>query len=99
LLPPLHSFPTRRSSDLLLARDPGLETRIADQILSPDHFQEPTPMCRIGAARIDIDVIVRPSRLAGIDAARHREARQHLRAVALRDRKSTRLNSSHLGIS
>ena len=41
-------------------------------------------MRRIGAAGIDIDVVVRAAGLAGIDAARHREAGEHFGAVALR---------------
>src|SRR5262245_1976777 len=41
-------------------------------------------MRRIGTAGIDIEVVIRSAGLAWIDAARHREAGQHLGAIALR---------------
>ena len=68
---------------VLKARRCGVEARIADQILASDHFKQPPPMHWIGAAGIDIEVVVRPARLARIDAARHREAGDHLGAIAL----------------
>ena len=58
----------------LLARRPGVETRVADQVTASDHLQQSSPMRRIGAAGIDIDVVVRSAWLARVDAARHREA-------------------------
>src|SRR5205814_8290954 len=70
----LHSFPTRRSSDL---RAPRLRGDAA-----------PVP-CRHG-------------QLGGHDRAdrpRHDAFRGRQRNASWRDRKSTRLNSSHLGIS
>src|SRR5438045_7529581 len=68
--PPLNSFPTRRSSDLL-----------------------PLPLRSGGGAS--------PRSAAGRGRAAHRlvPAGRALRWLSFRDRKSTRLNSSHLGIS
>src|SRR5262245_29906878 len=68
---------------VLKARRCGFEARIADQILASDHFEQPLPMHWIGAAGIDIEVVVRTARLTRIDAARHREAGDHLGAIAL----------------
>src|SRR5205814_9810722 len=88
--PSLHSFPTRRSSDLHRAALEHRAHRLAGTHERPE----------IGA-------------LVGIDRGRHRDDEhlaasealqlggegQVLRRLELRDRKSTRLNSSHLGIS
>src|SRR5207249_10601298 len=77
-LPPrhLHSFPTRRSSDLTSST--GSTTR-----------RTPLPRSsRPGSCR-------RPRRLSG----RRRSTSSRSSCSAQRDRKSTRLNSSHVSIS
>src|SRR5205814_9753017 len=72
--PHLHSFPTRRSSDLStrLRRKPGVSTHPSSA--ATQHA---------------------PSRRS----CWLRSRRWRRRAIRSRDRKSTRLNSSHLGIS
>ena len=57
----------------LAARLPGVVARVADQILAADHLQQPLPVLGIGAAGEDIDVVVRPARLARVER-RGREA-------------------------
>src|SRR6185437_10992633 len=59
------------------------EARIADQILASDDFEQSLPMRRIGAAGINIDVVIRSAGFARINAARHRKAGYDLGAVAL----------------
>src|SRR5690606_41859001 len=92
--PALHSFPTRRSSDLhaALAARPGcrvalddlLPVLVADRLLSPE----------------DADEVGRYAGLSGGEQhALVALARRKLRAPATGDRKSTRLNSSHVKIS
>src|SRR2546425_10806357 len=76
---------------VLKARRCGVEARIADQILASDHFEQPAPMRRIGAASINIEVVVRTSGLARIDAAGRREAGDHLGTIALCRRAVGRL--------
>src|SRR5205814_7494937 len=98
-LPPLHSFPTLRSSDLALAelthRDvAGTRRRVADPHAALDQAIEHHEMVELpvqdgrGLEQLDL-------RDVDLDAAA-------THAVALggveADRKSTRLNSSHLGI-
>src|SRR5690606_40076962 len=80
--PDLHSFPTRRSSDLLLGRERGGPRRQAllQRLLqlhpgqAPSHLRDAARLARAGRA-----------------GARGRPADA--------DRKSTRLNSSHVKIS
>src|SRR5205085_10974962 len=96
--PDLHSFPTRRSSDLeLVAQLAG--GKVAKGVI--DQYPAPRPPTRIW---------VRPARISSVlgmqvSAA---EVEQRLRSLGLqsvegdpqrRDRKSTRLNSSHSQIS
>src|SRR5947207_11548438 len=75
--PYLHSFPTRRSSDLLVEflveREGGLRPRFA--------------------------AIVLRQQLVGAAADVHERGGVHVLAGHARDRKSTRLNSSHTVIS
>src|SRR5699024_12713141 len=83
----LHSFPTRRSSDLWRAT---VSTRAR---LGP-----PEP----GAAAIAVAAPLDPPTVAStpglvLEAAEH--VRNRLRAAVDPDRKSTRLNSSHVSIS
>src|SRR5262245_65154348 len=81
----LHSFPTRRSSDLdagLGIDDEGLEpASVFDGLAIGDGLEPPL--------RGDT-AFATCSGCAGAEQRRHHEQR---------DRKSTRLNSSHLGIS
>src|SRR5438876_3959815 len=70
--PPLHSFPTRRSSDLLVGKQP--KNRARNFLGLAAAFQGR----RLGDARHPAGIAASPSR---------------------RDRKSTRLNSSHPSIS
>src|SRR5690606_41561663 len=77
----LHSFPTRRSSDLVVQREVALEG-----VLGRDRLHR---LVRLHRALVDA---ARTPVQAGAEAA---EARLQL----LQDRKSTRLNSSHVKIS
>src|SRR5262245_64505349 len=71
--PALHSFPTRRSSDLLAGRRAAFFADTGDGQLPG------FGLVQTDATEIDAEILL--------------EAAQH------QDRKSTRLNSSHLGIS
>src|SRR5262245_62633273 len=78
-----HSFPTRRSSDLLCPLGPRQDEREPDD----DHYEDRQPDERRGlqgAVRLVLE---------------RQERERHDREDEIRDRKSTRLNSSHLGIS
>src|SRR5207253_5449541 len=93
--PHLHSFPTRRSSDL--RGEPGRDDR--------------TLLLRLpegGEPRLEVVDLERGLREKGLqrDEAQDHPARHHAdrdhereRAPARQDRKSTRLNSSHVAIS
>src|SRR5439155_26683393 len=84
-LPVLHSFPTRRSSDLDVGKPPTF--RVApDRIRFDQHAEVGTKMA---------EEICRRFRLS------NEETEQVCGLVAnhMRDRKSTRLNSSHVAIS
>src|SRR5205807_10622680 len=74
----LHSFPTRRSSDLA-----GLV----------EALPELPPRGRAAVAEVEVDGRGRDEQLG------HAHAEKCLRRALRRDRKSTRLNSSHLVIS
>src|SRR5207249_11134046 len=81
--PPLHSFPTRRSSDLhppLLPGDAGQQPE--DRRARRERHRPGAPQPDRGAARSRIG----PAQPPGGETAG-------------RDRKSTRLNSSHVSIS
>src|SRR5699024_11454427 len=89
----LHSFPTRRSSDLLLlllGRLPGVDAEQGDIALLHEVRRFPE-----GVDRFALDVVVRgEDDRAGtvrVGFVEHQRARG--------DRKSTRLNSSHVSIS
>src|SRR5437762_7204662 len=85
----LHSFPTRRSSDLVLV--PGDMGRYSYVLRGTDKALAETfgSTCH-GAGRL-------MSRTAAVKAARGRSIERELAAQG--DRKSTRLNSSHRCIS
>src|SRR5690606_42039693 len=82
----LLSFPTRRASDL---RDDGLHLEAA---AAPRRRGQPAALGVRGA-----DGQLHPRRVQG--AVRDRGVRRGLRAHRDQDRKSTRLNSSHVKIS
>src|SRR5205807_10547417 len=92
----LHPFPTRRSSDLTAFRAAA--------------FNDPAPRFRAEErachASADLEAAARPSRrraertaLARLVVGLVRDRERLMACCALRDRKSTRLNSSHLVIS
>ena len=58
--------------------------RIADQILAAHHLQQAVPVLGVGAAGVDVDVVVRPAALARIDADRRVAAADRLRSGARR---------------
>src|SRR5205814_9400512 len=88
-LPDLHSFPTRRSSDLL--RKPGGND--ASRASAPRLGRHPVPRGRVPSST-RLKLLQRSERRASLGPGVG--ARPWW---AVRDRKSTRLNSSHLGIS
>src|SRR5439155_24722653 len=89
----LHSFPTRRSSDLCPA-----EGRAANRAIC----QRPTTYSEL---RLRVQSWLRGSqprvedRQASHPCGRKEIARDHIGRVMHADRKSTRLNSSHVAIS
>src|SRR5207249_10272549 len=87
----LHSFPTRRSSDLVVAKEPMAENR-RRRVCDPDLGRVVQQCPSAGAARLRPASRVRGGPLPS--TGRYR--RKWLRRI---DRKSTRLNSSHVSIS
>src|SRR5205814_9421132 len=86
----LHSFPTRRSSDLPIARD--TRTRAGRRVLRPRLISS---LNCFGTDRSTSRLVILPPRpFRGCRG--HRAGNRH---SVHGDRKSTRLNSSHLGIS
>src|SRR5437899_9593599 len=83
--PALHSFPTRRSSDLARAREDAVRRLVPRAV---PHAPEDLAAGRVGEHRLG----------EAHDPALHLRQVDVL-ALAGADRKSTRLNSSHLGIS
>src|SRR5207249_11990862 len=85
--PHLPSFPTRRSSDLReLGGDESALARLAEPV-------EPLALVLVGARLL---VPQRPQLVAAEEVGKARDDRCLLRHL---DRKSTRLNSSHVSIS
>src|SRR5205814_8233847 len=94
----LPSFPTRRSSDLLLRYD-GRLNGLSDTACENASFETFVSdlECVIEASGLDRFVLLGISQGCSLSveyATRHPE-----KVAGLVDRKSTRLNSSHLGIS
>ena len=59
-------------------------TGIADQILSPNEFQQSIPVFRIGAAGHNIDVVVRTAGRAGVKTHRRIDDPRHFTTATLR---------------
>src|SRR5690606_41411871 len=90
-----HSFPTRRSSDLFgepvvikQYLDLGLHTLLVPMVETADHARELVRACRYP-----------PHGIRGVSSATSRGADFGRDGDYLQDRKSTRLNSSHVKIS
>src|SRR5207253_10629598 len=98
-LPYLHSFPTRRSSDLLgaLQRGPSVAPVVAPESTQPARLNEQTP------TETDHSTVKGPAtpseRTPATPAVRSTPAPQPDWTPRPTDRKSTRLNSSHVAIS
>src|SRR5690606_41267899 len=87
-----HSFPTRRSSDLLKAQQELIARR--DKLLEARR--------KLQADRDKIDLEIKDIQAKGGDASEHIKRRAELDSqleTSTSDRKSTRLNSSHVKIS
>src|SRR5205807_10399461 len=93
--PPLHSFPTRRSSDLIdmLCFDCGKLTRDASIASLPDH-----PFCQDCSSKL-LAPLFWSSAYATNILHKKRDKQSLDENEQKADRKSTRLNSSHLVIS
>src|SRR5207302_10697273 len=85
--PDTHSFPTRRSSDLVRSRDDVVDTRV----ITGAFRRHDSGIASRGAVRFEIDAI----EASPIGYACDGWGVQ----LAVEDRKSTRLNSSHVKIS
>src|SRR5207302_6090222 len=86
--PDLHSFPTRRSSDLLTAKSPlRVPTQIVGASMASASSERLDDHHLVGAGERHIEVHA-VGHHARVDENRH-----------MLDRKSTRLNSSHVKIS
>src|SRR5262249_58713171 len=53
----------------------GVVARVAAQVLAADDLEQALPVLGVGTAADDIDVIVRPARLAGVERAGREPAR------------------------
>src|SRR5205807_10550582 len=93
----LHSFPTRRSSDLRAVRHDDLsrDHPVQVEVLAPISEEDRDPVDRI--VRRD-DIRVEDGRTP-VEHPFGRSSRSGERGKRETDRKSTRLNSSHLVIS
>src|SRR5207253_10307798 len=95
----LHSFPTRRSSDLA---DPATTWVDVDVVLAEDVTLLPGVQL-LGATKVDEDAVIGPDcTLKDVEVgAGAKVVRTHgeLAVIGAGDRKSTRLNSSHVAIS
>src|SRR5205085_10194419 len=93
--PALHSFPTRRSSDLIAVRGDVAQRNVLAQ--NVNQFTQPRVLRGgefrfVGAFQLHADGEIVASRASA-------PARRAGMPGAFRDRKSTRLNSSHSQIS
>src|SRR5204863_9541439 len=95
----LHSFPTRRSSDLLIKTLGGIHTPDAGEILMegrPTRISSPAEAARLGIRVIHQELALAPNLSVAENLFLGREPG---RFGFIEDRKSTRLNSSHVEIS
>src|SRR5207249_10250867 len=90
--PELHSFPTRRSSDLLESLQLVQGARVVDE--RRDAARGEVGAEPVARGRPDDELVVDVVAARGLDGERDAG-----RADAAADRKSTRLNSSHVSIS
>src|SRR5215469_1724340 len=67
---------------LIGSRYHGVKARIADEIGPTNDLKQRAPMRRIGAAGVDIDIIVGPAGFARIDAAWHRTSGNDFSPIA-----------------
>src|SRR5207248_10988984 len=86
----LHSFPTRRSSDL----DPNRKRLVAAKDRLPRSSTSAIPRTQSGRHRWRKTGLPRPN-----VALTRKKRRSSCNGIRTRDRKSTRLNSSHRTIS
>src|SRR5205814_8834910 len=93
LLRHLLSFPTRRSSDLIDTRRAPASIAFSTSSLTTDAGRSTTSPAAIWFARSAGRRVIFPIKAPGSHPAVPAKDRKH------QDRKSTRLNSSHLGIS
>src|SRR5699024_12625874 len=78
----LHSFPTRRSSDLAVKKNKDIQIRIDENKIQRNGVSIPVSELSIGNKKI--------GQILQLDEKKYQ---------AFLDRKSTRLNSSHVSIS
>src|SRR5207248_6859598 len=92
----LHSFPTRRSSDLVYGRVARLLLNLAverdGKLTIPEKLTQQEIAERVGASRDMVSRIFRDLNAGGYIKVENR-------IITITDRKSTRLNSSHRTIS
>src|SRR5690606_39393433 len=95
----LHSFPTRRSSDLSQARQEVGQLRQQAHSVHPSAFQ-PQPAAQTGfQAQAPQPVTAQYQQPAGFQQPSRQQSSSTQQWVQRQDRKSTRLNSSHVKIS
>src|SRR5205807_7170695 len=92
--PPLHSFPTRRSSDLVYIFNPGMQQSKIQATVDAVANQQVSN--QFGTQRYAL--LFEPGTYGSSTAPLNFQVGYYT-AVAGLDRKSTRLNSSHLVIS
>src|SRR5207253_10079854 len=91
------SFPTRRSSDLTTGRE--LMERMETLAKSGGVSQMELIRLRLEVAGSEKDLSVAQRNLQQVNLDRQRMETEHARLRDEQDRKSTRLNSSHVAIS
>src|SRR5207253_8192089 len=93
----LHSFPTRRSSDLRIARTLGRSNSLREVSSSENNRREDlTSVSSPGLEKLSLlELEVR----AGLSRVEVRDGVAAASSCLQEDRKSTRLNSSHVAIS
>src|SRR5262249_9217708 len=59
----------------LAARNLGVVARVAAEILATDDFEQALPVLGVGTAAEDVNVVIRPARLARVKRVRRKPAR------------------------